>query len=129
MRLIKIYFMLGWPEIVLILVILLLIFGPSKMPEIARTLGQAVREFRKASEEIQKAGEELQKTIEEPIPQAATPQANISQTNNIPKKKEDEDLVIQLAKKLGIDTEGKDIQKIMNEIEEKVKINKTESKS
>ncbi|MEM1575790.1 MAG: twin-arginine translocase TatA/TatE family subunit [Nitrososphaerota archaeon] len=123
--------MLGWPEIVLILVILLLIFGPSKMPEIARTLGEAFREFKKASEE-------LQKTVEEPVPQT-TSQANISQTspsqvsssqvNNIPKKsKEDENLVIQLAKKLGINTEGKDIQTIMNEIEEKVKINKDESK-
>lgn len=125
----KIYSMLGWPEIVLILVILLFIFGPSKMPEIARTLGQAVREFRKASEELQKTGEELQKTIEEAPPQTTAPQVNISQTNNIPKKREDEDLIIQLAKKLGIDTEGKDIQKIINEIEEKVKINKTESKS
>jgi TatA/E family protein of Tat protein translocase len=125
--------MLGWPEIVLILVILLLIFGPSKMPEIARTLGEAFREFKKASEE-------LQKTVEGPIPQT-TSQANIPQTSppqvtpqttppqvNIPKSKEDENLIIQLAKKLGIATEGKDIQTIMNEIEEKAKINKDESK-
>jgi len=122
--------MLGWPEIVLILVVLMLIFGPSKMPEIARTLGEAFREFKKASED-------LQKTIEAPASQTVSPQTNLPQATpqtsppqvNIPKNKEDEDLIIQLAKKLGINTEGKDIQTIMNEIEEKVKINKDESKS
>jgi len=119
--------MLGWPEIVLILVILLLIFGPSKMPEMARTLGEAVREFRKASEE-------LQKSVEGPIPQSnipqtSPPQVSSSQVNAPKKSKEDEDLIIQLAKKLGINTEGKDVQTIMNEIEEKAKINKEESKS
>jgi sec-independent protein translocase protein TatA len=113
--------MLGWPEIVLILVILLLIFGPSKMPEMARTLGEAFREFKKASED-------LQKTVEGPIPQT-TSQVTPLVNNVSGKSKEDENLIIQLAKKLGIATEGKDIQTIMNEIEEKVKINKDESKS
>ncbi|BAN90808.1 Sec-independent protein translocase subunit TatA/TatB [Aeropyrum camini] len=37
---------LGVPELVLILLILLIIFGPSKIPEIARNLGLAVKELR-----------------------------------------------------------------------------------
>ena len=37
---------LGIPELVLILLILLIIFGPSKIPEIARNLGLAVKELR-----------------------------------------------------------------------------------
>ncbi len=121
--------MLGWPEIVLILVILLLIFGPSKMPEIARTLGEAFREFKKASEELQKTVEEpIPQTTSQAIPQTSPPQVTPPVNNVSEKSKEDENLIIQLAKKLGISTEGKDIQTIMNEIEEKVKINKEESK-
>lgn len=37
-------------ELLIILVILLLILGPTKLPQLARGLGQAIREFKKASE-------------------------------------------------------------------------------
>ncbi|MFH1062945.1 MAG: twin-arginine translocase TatA/TatE family subunit [Candidatus Omnitrophota bacterium] len=37
----------GVPELVLILFILLLLFGASKLPEIARSLGQSINEFKK----------------------------------------------------------------------------------
>jgi len=43
--------MLGLPEILLILLILLLLLGPKKLPELARALGEAVREFKKAMSE------------------------------------------------------------------------------
>lgn len=36
----------GWLEILLILLIALLIFGPSKLPQLAKSLGKAIREFR-----------------------------------------------------------------------------------
>ena len=42
---------LGAPEIFLVLVIALLIFGPSKIPEIGRSLGQSIKEFRAGLEE------------------------------------------------------------------------------
>ncbi len=38
----------GVPELVLILLILLLLFGASKLPEIARSLGQSINEFKKS---------------------------------------------------------------------------------
>ena len=38
----------GVPELLLILLILLLIFGASKLPEIARSLGQSINEFKKS---------------------------------------------------------------------------------
>jgi sec-independent protein translocase protein TatA len=41
-------FDLGWPEIVLILVIVLIIFGAGKLPQIGSSLGKSIREFRKA---------------------------------------------------------------------------------
>ena len=45
-------FGLGGQEIGLIFLIILLIFGPSQIPKMARGLGQAMREFRKAQREI-----------------------------------------------------------------------------
>jgi sec-independent protein translocase protein TatA len=43
---------LGVPEMMLIFVLALVLFGPKKLPEIGRTLGKAITEFRKASSEL-----------------------------------------------------------------------------
>lgn len=45
--------MIGTPEVILILVIALLLFGPDKIPELARTLGTSIKEFKKAQLEAQ----------------------------------------------------------------------------
>lgn len=47
-------FGLGPQEIVFIMFIALLIFGPKKLPELGRTIGKAIREFKKATSEIEK---------------------------------------------------------------------------
>ncbi len=39
---------IGFPELLVILVIALLVFGPSRVPEVGRSLGRALREFRQA---------------------------------------------------------------------------------
>lgn len=44
-------FNFGLPELIIILVIVLLIFGASRLPELGSGLGRMIREFRKASEE------------------------------------------------------------------------------
>ncbi|NEP01378.1 MAG: TatA/E family twin arginine-targeting protein translocase [Symploca sp. SIO2E9] len=46
-------FGIGLPEMVLILVIALLVFGPKKLPEIGRSLGKAIRGFQDASREFE----------------------------------------------------------------------------
>ncbi|HEX4962365.1 MAG TPA: twin-arginine translocase TatA/TatE family subunit [Thermoanaerobaculia bacterium] len=46
---------LGVPEIAFILVLALLIFGPKKLPEIGRTLGKGMAEFRKATNELKRS--------------------------------------------------------------------------
>lgn len=52
---------IGFPELLVILVIALLIFGPKKLPEVGRSIGRALREFRKTSDEIkEKIEEEIQ---------------------------------------------------------------------
>lgn len=45
-------FDIGFQEILLILVITLLVFGPKRLPELGQALGRAIREFRRASEEF-----------------------------------------------------------------------------
>jgi len=47
-------FGLGMPEIIVILVIALIIFGPGKLPDIGNSIGKAVRGFKKAMEEPEK---------------------------------------------------------------------------
>lgn len=44
--------MFSFTHIVIVLVIALLLFGPNKLPEIGKSLGRAMREFRKASREF-----------------------------------------------------------------------------
>jgi sec-independent protein translocase protein TatA len=44
---------LGWQELLIILFIVVIIFGASKLPEIGRGLGQSIREFRQAAREAQ----------------------------------------------------------------------------
>lgn len=45
-------FSLGTPEIIVILIVALLVFGPKKLPELGKSLGKGMREFRKATREL-----------------------------------------------------------------------------
>lgn len=53
---------IGTTEILLILVIALLIFGPKKLPDLGRSLGKAIREVRKASSDLK---ETLEREVDE----------------------------------------------------------------
>jgi sec-independent protein translocase protein TatA len=62
---------LGWPEIMGILLVLLLLFGAKKLPELAKGLGKGINEFKRASRDVQ---DELQRAVEEePVRPAAPP--------------------------------------------------------
>ncbi len=54
--------MLGWPEIVGILVVVLILFGAKKLPELAKGLGQGIKEFKKATKDVQ---DDLHRAIED----------------------------------------------------------------
>jgi sec-independent protein translocase protein TatA len=49
---------IGMPELIIIFVIALIIFGPRKLPELGRSLGKSLAEFKKASQELRSTLEE-----------------------------------------------------------------------
>ena len=63
-------FGIGVPELILILVVGLIVFGPGKLPEVGRSLGKGLREFRKASNALTQA---INTT--DPPPAATVPQS------------------------------------------------------
>lgn len=66
MSLVMIPLVIGWPQIVLIAVVILLLFGGRKIPELMRGLGSGIKEFKDASkdEEAEEA-EEAEKKLDE----------------------------------------------------------------
>jgi len=42
---------LGWPELVIVFFIVLIVFGPRKLPEVAEAFGKSIQKFKKASRE------------------------------------------------------------------------------
>ena len=57
-------FGLGWQEILIVLVIVLIIFGPGKLPDLGSSIGKAIRGFKQAVNEPEKNSEEEEKKIE-----------------------------------------------------------------
>jgi sec-independent protein translocase protein TatA len=60
-------FGIGLPEMALILIVALLIFGPKKLPEIGRSLGKAIRGFQEASKEFESEFKREAQQIEESV--------------------------------------------------------------
>src|SRR5215472_1141526 len=56
---------LGWQETVFIFFLALLLFGPKKLPELGRTIGKAMTEFRRASNELKATLDREMKTLEQ----------------------------------------------------------------
>jgi sec-independent protein translocase protein TatA len=54
-------FRFGMGELIVILLIILILFGASRLPEIARALGKSIKEFKKAGREIKSDVEEVTK--------------------------------------------------------------------
>jgi sec-independent protein translocase protein TatA len=81
-------------ELIVILFIVLLLFGGKKLPELARSMGSAVREYTEAAKEPVKYVEEKTKDKDE----------------------EDREAILEAAKKLGLETEGRSISEIAQDI-------------
>ena len=82
-------FGLGVPELVLIFIVALIVFGPKRLPEIGRTLGKALGEFKKATDDL-KNTVEREVRIEELrqiAPTMITPVETVSRTEPEPEVK------------------------------------------
>ena len=85
--------MMGNTELLFLLFIVLLLFGGRKLPELARAMGEAVREFNKAT---------------------TTPTSYIDEKTR--KDNSERQAILDAAKKLGIETEGRDMSDIAQDI-------------
>lgn len=100
-NLLQVISVLGMQEMILILVILLVVFGPTKLPKIARELGKAWQEFNKASS-----------TAFEALNSADSA-----------KNEDEKSLLLDVATKLDVNSEGKTDKQLTEEILAKI-INK-----
>ena len=78
---------LGMPELIVIFVIALIIFGPRKLPELGKSLGKSIAEFKRASNELKSTLEEEirmeeQKTKQEEA--AKAPQVSLPPVSDAP---------------------------------------------
>ncbi len=85
---------LGTPELVIVLFIVLLLYGGKRLPELARSMGSAVKEYTNAAKEPTKYMESKTKTKED----------------------EDREAIIEAARKMGIETEGRSIKEIAEDL-------------
>jgi TatA/E family protein of Tat protein translocase len=56
---------LGMPELIMIMVLALLLFGPKKLPEIGKTVGKALGEFKRASNDLKRSIEDEMDQVKE----------------------------------------------------------------
>ena len=75
---------IGMPELIIIFFIALIIFGPRKLPELGRTLGKSLSEFRKASNDLRNTLEEEIRLDEQKTPTPAIPPATVRNTEQAP---------------------------------------------
>ena len=85
MSLVASFMNLAGPDLIVILLIILVLFGAKKLPELARGMGSAIKEFQKAkdefSDELHSAGKTDATKTE---PEVRTPQATVPRIENVP---------------------------------------------
>lgn len=95
--------MIGSQELILILAVLLIVFGPKKLPEMAKELARMMQEFNKAVSNV----------------------TNVA-SSALKDEEDEKEMIIKIARNLGIDTEGRSIKQLLEEIERK-KVKNTEN--
>ena len=60
-------FGIGVPELMVILVIALIVLGPSRLPDVAKAVGKALAEFRKATSDISDELKDVRRTLEQEV--------------------------------------------------------------
>ena len=75
-------FGIGFQEMLIILVVVLIFFGPKRLPDLAKSLGKGIAEFKKASEEVRKGIEDAVK--EESVAETPKPPEDLSSYGKAP---------------------------------------------
>ena len=128
---------MGWPEILLIFAVLLLVMGPSKLPEMAKALGTAVREFQRATTTMEQETRKLETQLTaatnslppltqptltapaSPAPVRATapaPAQTSAVETPVSPEEDRKGKLSEIAKTLSIDSEGKTEEQLRAEI-------------
>jgi sec-independent protein translocase protein TatA len=90
--------MIGYPEVILIFLLVLLLLGPDELQKLARSLGNSIKEFKKA--EMEASGEK----------------------NNLKDRQKDiDENILKLAAEMGIDTKNKTIEQLVEELRIKIR--------
>ena len=92
---------IGTNEVLLIFLAIIVLFGASKIPELARSLGKATGEFKKAKQETETELKSVERSLKESPPES-------------PSK------IRKMAKDLGITVEGKSDEQLLDEIQKKM---------
>jgi TatA/E family protein of Tat protein translocase len=79
-------FGIGFQEMLIILVVVLIFFGPKRLPDLAKSLGKGIAEFKKASEEVRKGIDEAVREAEseERAPESPASPAGNAQRSEVP---------------------------------------------
>ncbi|MBO4302346.1 twin-arginine translocase TatA/TatE family subunit [Methanosarcinaceae archaeon] len=96
-------FGLGQTEIILIVLVIVLLFGAAKLPELARSVGKSSGEFKKAQKQAEREYREFEKSLDEE------------------ESAEQETKIQKMAKEQGIDIKGKTDEQLLDEINAKLK--------
>ena len=85
---------IGFPEMLVILVVALIIFGPRKLPELGRSLGRSINEFKRASNELRNTlEEEIRLEEQKPEPKPKTEPARTAEASSTPTELHDHEPV------------------------------------
>jgi sec-independent protein translocase protein TatA len=84
-------FGIGMPELIVILVILLIVIGPQKLPDLAKSLGKGLAEFKRATDDFKRNVEETAKEHEEKekIAQQSTVTEKVEETGKSGEEKKE----------------------------------------
>jgi sec-independent protein translocase protein TatA len=112
----------GSEWIILIVIIVILLFGAKKLPELAKSIGRATGEFQKGKTEVEKelkAAEETAQDIKQTVTVTTPPTTQTTQSTKpapAPAGESETERLIRIAKELGIKTEGKTESELKEEI-------------